>query len=107
MTEDLAVLEVTLSAEEADGLYSSCLLVREGKPGAETMEVASVLLDYGGLLHMMGKTEEAESKIRRSLAIRERALGSQHPDVAEVLTGKVNNLNRGICKAQHPKEGSC
>ena len=79
----------TVSAEEAEAMYLSCLLVREGKSNAETLEVAAVLLDYAWLSHAMGKAEEAESKARRSLAIRERILGSQHPDVAKVLTGET------------------
>ena len=82
-------------AEEAEALYKSCLLVREGKSNAETLEVASVLLGYAWMSHMIGKAEEAEGKARRSLGIRERILGSQHPDVAKVLTGEALNLHVG------------
>ena len=78
-----------LSADEAGALYDSCLLVREGKSSTETLECASVLLEYAWLSHMMGKAEEAEGKARRSLGIKERILGSQHPDVAKVLTGEA------------------
>ena len=37
------------------------------------------------LLHFQGKLDEAEPLYRRSLAMREKALGQDHPDVATSL----------------------
>jgi hypothetical protein len=50
--------------------------------------VVSLLNNLGGLFSAQGRLAEAEPLYRRSLAIREKVLGPEHPDVATAL----NNL---------------
>jgi len=47
--------------------------------------VAASLNNLAGLYQEQGKYAEAEPLYRRSLAILEKALGPEHPDVAESL----------------------
>ncbi len=47
----------------------------------EALEAASVMLELGLLL-------QDEGLLRHCLVIREKALGSHHPDVAQALTGE-------------------
>ncbi len=50
-----------------------------------------------GLCDNQGKYAEAEPLYKRSLAIREKALGPQHPDVAQSLenyAALLRNMNR-------------
>jgi hypothetical protein len=70
----------------------SCLLIREGRPPVETLEVASVLLELALLMENKGNLEEGEEAARRALIIRERILGSQHPDVGVALLGTPHAL---------------
>ena len=76
------------STGEAEGLYSSCLRVREGKGKVDTLEVASVLAEMASMYFLKGDSEAAEDKARRALVIGERILGSQHPKVGRILVGK-------------------
>lgn len=49
-------------------------------------EVQGALLDVvGGLYHSLGLPEQAESPLRRAVAIRREVLGEEHPDVAQSL----------------------
>lgn len=69
-------------------MLRSCLLIREGRPSVDILEVAAVLLELALLLETKGQLEEGEEAARRALAIRERILGSQHPDVGIALLGE-------------------
>jgi tetratricopeptide (TPR) repeat protein len=51
----------------------------------EDPTVAEALNNLGGLLRQTQRLEEAELHYRRALAIREKALGSDHRDVATSL----------------------
>jgi len=82
-----SVLIRQICSDEAEPVLRSCLLLREGCPPIETLDVASVLLELALLLEMKGKLEEGEEAARRALVIRERILGSQHPDVGVALLG--------------------
>lgn len=75
------------TAGEAEAVLRSCLLVREGKPPVETLEVGTVLVDLAAVVLEVGRVGEAEELCRRALAIRGRFLGSQHPDMAAALLG--------------------
>lgn len=80
-----------LFTEEAESLYNSCLLVREGKGKGkvETLELGFLLMNFARLSSKKGECEEAEDRARRSLVMLERILGLQHPEVAKALTGLV------------------
>ena len=75
------------AADEAEPVLRSCLLAREGQPTVETLEVATVLVELALLLEAKGELEEGEDAAKRALAIRERVLGSQHPEVGAALLG--------------------
>ena len=55
---------------------------------ARASAVATLLNNLGQVAKVQGRYAEAEPLIRRSLAIREKVLGREHPDVARSL----NNL---------------
>jgi eukaryotic-like serine/threonine-protein kinase len=57
-------------------------------PDVAGLQEASHLNNLGLVHHANGSTEEAIALLGRALAIREEALGSEHPDVAAIL----NNL---------------
>jgi tetratricopeptide (TPR) repeat protein len=48
--------------------------------------VAEGLKDLGMLYHIQGRYAEAEPFYKRALAIREKAFGPDHPNVAESLS---------------------
>ena len=52
-----------------------------------------MLVELAALLHENGNLQEAEELSRRALAIRDRILGAQHPDVAAALLGK-SSINK-------------
>ena len=51
----------------------------------EHPDTATDLNDLAKLYRAQGKYDEAEPLVRRSLTIREKALGPEHPDVATSL----------------------
>ena len=51
----------------------------------EELRLAASLDDEARLYHKQGKYAEAEPVYQRSLAIREKTLGAEHPDVATSL----------------------
>ena len=55
---------------------------------AQSVEEAARLNEQAAQLYEQGRYEDAEPLLKRSLAIREQALGPDHPDVA----GSLNNL---------------
>lgn len=70
----------------------TCLLLFGGlapfAASAQTLEDANKLATRAVELHQQGKEAEAEPLYKRALAIREKALGPNHPDLASLL----NNL---------------
>ena len=69
-----------------------------------TLDVAMSLNNLAMLLHTEGKYAEAEPLHRRALAMREKALGPEHPDVAQSL----NNLaNAAMRRASMPRPSRC
>ena len=76
-----------LATDEAEPILRNCLLAREGQPPEETLEVATVLVELALLLEAKGQLEEGEEAAKKALAIRERILGSQHPEVGLALLG--------------------
>lgn len=74
-------------ADEAEPFLRECLLAREGWGRAAAAETAGVLLELGWLLQDRQQLPEAEALLRRCVAIREKAFGSQHPEVAKALIG--------------------
>lgn len=57
------------------------LQIREKCLGKEHLEVAQSLNNIAVLLKTVGNYEEAESLYKRSIAIKEKALGQNHPQV--------------------------
>ncbi len=56
------------------------------KTGAEkNLDLATGLRDLGMVYSALGRPEEAESALKRSLAIRLAALPSDHPDITDIL----------------------
>ncbi|KAB2870649.1 MAG: tetratricopeptide repeat protein, partial [Burkholderiaceae bacterium] len=53
--------------------------------GAEAVDVATALNDLAGLFYGTGDYTRARPLYERSLAIYEKALGPEHPDVATSL----------------------
>jgi len=76
---------------EAEGLLQRALTIREKAP--ENQETARTIYALARLSHSQGNKEKAERLYRQSLAIREKALGKDHPDVAESLSGLAGALS--------------
>ena len=55
--------------------------MRERTLGPDHLEVAASLNNIAVLLKMMSRYEEAEQLYKRSIAIKEKALGPAHPQV--------------------------
>ena len=64
------------------------LEMRERTLGPDHLEVAASLNNIAVLLKMMGRYDEAEQLYKRSISIKEKALGPAHPQV-------------GACHAPH------
>jgi tetratricopeptide (TPR) repeat protein len=62
--------------------------------------VATCLANFGSLYSVQGRYREAEPLFKRSLAIREKALGPDHPNVATSL----ENLAALYRKTNHGNE---
>jgi eukaryotic-like serine/threonine-protein kinase len=60
----------------------------------ETLNAARLDEADGSLLERDGKLDDAAAALRRSLSVREAALGPEHPDVASTLTRLGNVLDR-------------
>ncbi|CAM9191144.1 unnamed protein product, partial [Pylaiella littoralis] len=102
----LKVLQRFVGAgETSDGVYPLMGLWRSVENLAEESHVAAVYTknlngvtdsapwqQAGRLLELMGKYDEAEPLYERSLAIREKALGCDHPDVAVSLNNRAGLL---------------
>ncbi len=70
--------------DEAAALYQRALGAAE-KAGAEDESLATLLHNIGGLEHARGNYAAGEPPARRSVELRERALGPDHPHVAADL----------------------
>src|SRR4029450_4975001 len=64
-----------------DALYSRALQTAE-RAGAGDESLATLFHNIGGLEHARGQFARGEPAARRSVELRERALGSEHPAVA-------------------------
>jgi serine/threonine protein kinase len=76
---------------EAEGLLQRALTIR--KKVVEDQETARTIYALARLNHNRGNKDKAERLYRQSLAIRERVLGREHPDVAESLSGLAGALS--------------
>ena len=73
---------------EAEPLYKRALKIYEGGQQNDKQQLGLILNNLGELYRKLGRDAEAEAALERSLAILEKALGPNHPDVAQGL----NNL---------------
>ncbi len=76
---------------EAEELYLAALKEAESFGGQDTRLVRP-LNDLAELYRVQGKYAEAEPLFQRSLAIREKALGREHPHVAIILENYASLL---------------
>src|SRR5439155_25419661 len=83
--------------DEAAALYDRALGLAERIHGSEHVSLASLLHNVGGLEHARGEYAKGEAPARRSVELRERALGADHPAVAAdvaALAAIVDGLGR-------------
>jgi Flp pilus assembly protein TadD len=66
----------------ADGCRAYLRALALAGAGRESSVIASLYHNLGGLEHARGRYRRAEPLARRAVALRERALGTHHPDVA-------------------------
>jgi len=81
---------------EAEKLFLAALKEAE-KFGDQVLRLATSLNNLATLYYSQGKYAQAEPLFRRALAIREKALGPEHPQVATVLenyAALLHKLNR-------------
>lgn len=72
------------------------LALEEAMPVPDDLRIAGTLHDLGTAYSFLRETGKAGPLHRRSLQIRESALGPEHPDVAESLTGlAINHYTMG------------
>ena len=72
----------------SEPLYQESLQLRERTLGETNIATAQTLNNYGGLLHALGRCDEALPMYRRVLDIKIATFGSDHPDTASAK----NNL---------------
>lgn len=68
--------------EDAAASYARALAIIEAIHGADTVELASLEHNLGGLHHARGEPAIAEPHARRAVELRTAALGPDHPTVA-------------------------
>jgi len=76
--------------DEAERLLQRALQIRE--KASEKAEAARTMCALARLNHGRGNRDKAELFYRRSLVIREKVLGTDHPEVAESLSGLAGVL---------------
>jgi serine/threonine protein kinase/tetratricopeptide (TPR) repeat protein len=78
-----------LSGEHARSteLLEEALKLRREHVGEESVEYAAILFNLGRNLEFAGRTREAHARLRQSLEITERVLGSMHPQVGVNSSG--------------------
>ena len=77
------------SYKEAQEWLESLLQLRQ-QEGDDTVELATAQYELAELYRRQDKYEKAELLYKRSLAIREKFLGKDHPDVAAILNNLAN-----------------
>ncbi|HVP58428.1 MAG TPA: tetratricopeptide repeat protein [bacterium] len=70
------------SVADAGKLYEAARSVKERAIGADSPEVAAVLMDLGSVYLQNRRTEDARASFERALAIRRQALPPGDPDIA-------------------------
>jgi tetratricopeptide (TPR) repeat protein len=78
----------------ADALFAEAAQAAQSRFGENAVETARHLDNYAGNLDDMGRRNEALALLRRVLAIRERALGTDHADVATTLVSLGTHVSR-------------
>jgi tetratricopeptide (TPR) repeat protein len=90
--------------DEAGQVYARALAIARNRPGArDDAVIATLYHNLGGLEHARGRYAAGEPLARRGLAIRERLLGPNHPDVAADLAALAPILD-GLLKRQEAAE---
>ena len=97
MTSQARLLVSEFSYYEAEDLLKEAIRIQTQTLGDESLEVSESLLELAKLNAFQEKHDEAETEYRKSLAIREKICGPDHPDVADVLFHYTDFLiyNRG------------
>ena len=82
--------------------YNALIALRERAWGPEHGLTAWAYCNYGALLAHIGRTEEAESMLRESVARMRRALGADHSDVTAPLywLGKMYLMQERFAEAE-------
>src|ERR1700760_3117694 len=91
--QDMVALMQRITALAKAGQYPEAVALArrlesdaEAASGRQSLLTATTLVVLGQVLQTSGNIAEAESVLRRALAIREKAEGPKHPDVAAVLS---------------------
>ena len=84
--------ELSKAGRYADAipLARQLLAALENMAGKDHPMAAMGLISLGDLYRLQGELDEAEPLLLRALAIREKALGTEHRDVAQVLASLAN-----------------
>lgn len=106
ISQAAAIMRATTPGEQADpnaaiyGMSEAAVLARLGRVeeglaaarqasiwadanlGSESLVTAAAANNYGGLLNAAGRYREAEAVLRRSLGIKRKLIGDEHPETA-------------------------
>ena len=66
-------------------LLEGALAIFQATLGADHYEVGVTLGSLGAIDARLGHLEQAETRLRRALATKERSLGSDHPELVPTL----------------------
>ena len=92
MANDLALVANVVGlrgdAAQAEHLLQEALAVHAAAPDPETLYTATTHWLLGSLLASRGRQDEAAEAFDRSLAIRERLLGPDHPTVRDTRASR-------------------
>ncbi|MCY1057714.1 serine/threonine-protein kinase [Nannocystis sp. SCPEA4] len=80
-----AVVDVVGAYDEAAGLHSRALAVREAALGPSHPDVVRSLVGLAAARQALGELDAAAGLYERALAVQERLFGAEHPDVALIL----------------------
>ena len=96
-----AILDALGRAVESRPIYTRALPVYEGVFGPASYEVAATLHNLAGAEALMGQTVCAIQLLRRALAIKASALGTDHPDTALTVMnlGALLKNRKLLCRA--------
>ncbi|WP_291690973.1 tetratricopeptide repeat protein [Bradyrhizobium sp.] len=107
--QDLVTLMQRITALAQEGRYVEATpLARrleseaERATGRQSLVTAQTLIVLAQVLQAQSQSAEAESTLKRALAIREKGLGANHPDVAAVLTtlGQIELAQDRLAEAE-------